>query len=513
MGRLCRSLGALCVLAWTLWPQPAFAAKRALVIGNGSYRSLPRVAAFAASAAKMRDTLTAVRFQVDFRSDLDQAALITGIREFTSRIGAGDIVLVFYSGYGMQSDNQNYLVPVDYNPKDTLPISARAVSLRRLLDDLGSHQAGQRLVVLDAAWDCPGLPAAGDGLANVSPVDHTLILFSTTPGTVVNPPASGTPSRLTNALVKAIQTPGLKLGELVSQVSREVARVSEDSQKPYGVFTDIDDFYFTDPLPTPERVKIITEKVQIQPGESRNNQKDLLNYVWIPPGKFRMGCVPADRQCKPDEKPQHEVQISKGFFLTESEIPLSAYQRFLDATGHAPPARTQTNYGGVATEVPQTQVTWQDAQDYCKWAGGRLPSEAEWEYAARGGQPDQVYPWGNKFDPERANSYTQGQRKRKARFKESTPVRFYPKTGWNLFDIVGNVREWVADGYDPQAYAKPGPFVDPLEDSASKDHVARGGSYNGSEKDLRISARDHWTKFDNQTGFRCLLPEAALKPN
>jgi formylglycine-generating enzyme required for sulfatase activity len=253
----------------------------------------------------------------------------------------------------------------------------------------------------------------------------------------------------------------------------------------------------------------MTEK-PVQPGEGRGNQKDQLIYVWIPKGEFQMGCVKDDTECQEDEKPQHPVTISKGFWISNSEVTLSAYQLFLDANpGHPQPPKTQTNRGDLTTDAPRTNVSWQDAQDYCKWAGGSLPSEAQWEYAARGGVAGQIYPWGNTSDPKQPQANYFGAVKSRAlkNFYETTPVHRYPKNSWNLFDMAGNVREWVADSYNPEAYQAAGPFVDPLDGSAGKEHVVRGGSWNSRAQLLRNSARGHVkVDHDNQTGFRCVVP-------
>lgn len=146
-----------------------------------------------------------------------------------------------------------------------------------------------------------------------------------------------------------------------------------------------------------------------------------------------------------------------------------------------------------------TEVSWADADAYCKWAGGRLPTESEWEYAARGGKADSIYRWGNEIAGKMAN-YAKTERKKP--FFETEPVcRIDNPNGFNLFDMAGNVREWTADVYDPAAYSTAAP-------ASGKERVLREGSFNTSEKDLRVSARDRLNpaRFDNQTGFRCVLP-------
>ena len=115
------------------------------------------------------------------------------------------------------------------------------------------------------------------------------------------------------------------------------------------------------------------------------NPKDGLKYVWIPAGTFVMGCSPGDHECFDDEKPSHRVTISKGFWLGQTEVTVGGYKRFVTVTGRQMPSAPLFNSGWENDGMPITDVTWNDAHDFCIWAGGRLPTEAEWEYAARGG--------------------------------------------------------------------------------------------------------------------------------
>src|SRR5208282_3433062 len=123
----------------------------------------------------------------------------------------------------------------------------------------------------------------------------------------------------------------------------------------------------------------------------RKNPKDGLKYVWIPPGNFQMGCSPGDHECDADEKPSHQVTISKAFWMGQTEVTVAAYKAFASVTGRGMPASPSFDPMWGHDAMPIVNVSWDDAQAYCKWAGGRLPTEAEWEYAARAGSTASRY--------------------------------------------------------------------------------------------------------------------------
>jgi len=222
----------------------------------------------------------------------------------------------------------------------------------------------------------------------------------------------------------------------------------------------------------------------------RTNPKDGPAYVWIPPGTFQMGCAPADEECDPDEKPQHPVTIGRGFWMGRTEVTVAAYGK----------SAAVVPEGQEGADHPVINITRDEARAFCQWSGGRLPTEAEWEYAARGGRDGLKYPWGNTISHEDANYIgTDG----RDDWDVTSPVGSFPANGFGLFDITGNVWEWVQDDYHDSYQGAPG------DGSAWQDSgraFLRGGSWFCLPKYVRTSNRNLVPPGARRAldGFRCV---------
>jgi formylglycine-generating enzyme required for sulfatase activity len=207
------------------------------------------------------------------------------------------------------------------------------------------------------------------------------------------------------------------------------------------------------------------------------------NTVYVPGGEFVLGSDAGNE----DETPQQTMSID-AFNIDVYPITNAEYKEFVDATGHEPPRTWKEGaYPEGTADHPVTWVTWHDAQDFAEWAGKRLPTEFEWEKAARG-TDGQVYPWGDAFDSAKCNSNESG-------LGTTSPVGNYPDgvSPNGVFDMAGNVWEWTADWYD--AYR--GSLYE-LGRYGEQYKVLRGGSWYDGADLVRTTTRK---SFDPNQGF------------
>jgi formylglycine-generating enzyme required for sulfatase activity len=234
------------------------------------------------------------------------------------------------------------------------------------------------------------------------------------------------------------------------------------------------------------------QSVGPSPGQARDNAKDGLKYVWVPPGTFMMGCSPGDSECYGGEKPSHQVTITRGFWISQTPVTASAYERFVRATGRG---WNLAIYSGRGHEDwPIANVRWDDALAYCGWIGGRLPTEAEWEYAARGRSTEARY--GNLDEIAWSNQNSGGQMHAVAQKRPN---------GFGLYDMLGNVWEWVSDWYG-QHYYRSSKAQDPQGPPSGKFRVLRGSSWYAAPWNVRVSMRFRVnpTAWVIDAGFRCV---------
>jgi serine/threonine-protein kinase len=285
--------------------------------------------------------------------------------------------------------------------------------------------------------------------------------------------------------------------------------------------------HLPEPMDTPTEVPWSTHG--LEPSDTRI--RDGMPLVYVPEGKFEMGSNADERA-----RPVHRVALD-AFWIDQTEVTNTMFAAFLNELGNQveegvgwlePGAghrgivygHIEENDGVFLPEAgyedyPVIEVSWYGAAAYCSWAGGRLPTEAEWEYAARGPQA-RLYPWGNSFDGRRANycdvncTYDWRDTDSDDGFAEWTSVGSYPEgASWcGALDMAGNVWEWVSDWWSEDYYAH-SPTENPQGPDSGTLHVARGGSWFDEGRQARLSRRKGLTPSSYRmhwVGFRCVVP-------
>ncbi len=266
--------------------------------------------------------------------------------------------------------------------------------------------------------------------------------------------------------------------------------------------------------------------------------RDGMRMQYVPAGPFTRGSLASDPRATPDELPQHEVTLD-AFWIDETEITNAMFEHFVAQTGYATIAdQAGFTYGfdaggnyvpiddanwrqpfGPSSNIegkedhPVVAIGWRDAQAYCAWAGRRLPTEAEWEKAARGTDA-RIYPWGDEpVTGRRANvadqrnplpwhdaSIDDG-------FRNTSPVDQYPDgaSPYQVLGMAGNAAEWVLDNYDASLYPRTRGAINPLFRDYGNDHVLRGGNYNDDPDHVRSARRfaDDTLHSAIDMGIRC----------
>lgn len=250
---------------------------------------------------------------------------------------------------------------------------------------------------------------------------------------------------------------------------------------------------------------------------------DIPGMVLIPDGEFWMGRTVSFQydefnyleRARRDDRPEHRVRLN-AYYIDKYEVMNEHYSEFAEATGRKKPFHW---IGGKPSEtemkLPVTNVDYDDAQSYCAWAGKRLPTEAEWERAARGDLERAMYSWGNDLGsakPANGSGSTKpedGKVTKKAHYGSPNgpaPVGSYPPNGFGLYDMTGNVWEWVSDWYEREYYSV-SPRENPKGPEIGTYRVVRGGGWSDQDlhRQLAVYYRNYTDDFvkTSTIGFRC----------
>ncbi|MBU1230421.1 MAG: SUMF1/EgtB/PvdO family nonheme iron enzyme [Proteobacteria bacterium] len=521
------------------WSAPQPERRVALVIGNGAYKTAP-LKNPANDARDMAAALKSVGFEVIERENASLRQMNEAIDQFWGSLKKGGVGLFFFAGHGLQVSGENYLVPVDARVAMEQDVQYECVNAGKVLGRMENAGNGLNIVILDACRNNPfarSFRGESRGLAKMDAPTGSLVAFATAPGDVAADGA-GKNGLYTSHLLRVLRTPGLKIEDVLKQVRIGVASDSAKMgkrQTPWESSSLMGDFYFKpgagQAAPAPAAVAFPSAAPQASPqldmgtapkeppapatepkvGDTWVDPVTGMELKWVPGGEYEMGCGPWAGDCGDDEKPLHSVRVN-GFWLGKYEVTNGQFRRF--RPGHK--SVEAVTFGALFSGKPQNgdrqpavSVSWNDAWAFAQWLSGqgvgklRLPTEAEWEYAARSGGLPETYAGGRDPDQVAWHDGNSG--------ASSHEVGTMAPNGLGLHDMSGNVWEWCADVYDKNAYASHAKENPVRPGGEGPPRVRRGGSWYQGLKHIRTACRaaDAASYKDGATGFRLVREQAS----
>jgi formylglycine-generating enzyme required for sulfatase activity len=448
------------------------------------------------------------------------------IDTFTGKIRSGMVALFYFSGYGIQVARQTYLIPVNAQVWTEAEVRRDGISLDGLLAEMQRKGAKVKIVIIDASRRNPferRFRASAAGLAALDAPDGTLAMYSAAPGKVINE-GSGPNSLFVGELIKELRVPNLTAEEVFNRARIGVSRASNNEQVPWVASSLIDEFYFgsprpvatgpaaapaPSPAPTPQRTPAPAPApapsaaptpapapapsatatlsttspptaTSAKAGDVFRDCQGCVEMLVVPAGSFDMGSATEY------ENPAHRVTIAKPFAIGRHEVTFDQWDMCVADGGckHRPEDR---EWG--RGDRPVINVSWLDAKAFVAWLSQktgqtyRLPSEAEWEYAARGGT-NTPYWWGRDVGSRQANC----RECNTGTSQQTAAVGSFKANPYGLHDTAGNVAEWVEDCWNDNYRGAP-QNGSPWLTGQCRLRVLRGGAFDSAAKYLRSTAR------------------------
>jgi formylglycine-generating enzyme required for sulfatase activity len=491
----CRPLGMglIVLLGSTL---AAAGGGRALVIGNAKYERERPLANTVHDAEDVAAKLRGLGFEVVPLTNLPGREMRREVSRFLESIrGVKDMAILYYSGHGIQDSHRaGYLLPVDARIEGEADVKSEGISVNTILEELaGRPDDAVSLVVLDACRDNPyAASRGGKGLGRVTANGGTLVLYAASPNQTADDNPQGRNGRFTEHLLGVLDRPGLDIEDAFDEVALAVKAASGGAQLPYKEGNLLGKHYLAGPAAGAVVAPAIAPAVAPAPGPVVPSPAPAPKVpepamVRLPGGCFEMGSPATEKGREKDER-LHRVCV-EAFSLGVQEVTVGEFRRFVTATGYRSDAerdaggfdgcrtydrddakdpwsqrdwadwRTPNRYQENQEEHPVSCVSWNDAAAYIEWLkreiGGdwRLPTEAEWEYAARAGTKTMRY-WGDgdaeACDYENLADRDQGW---DSGFpcddgeEWVAPVGQFQGNAWELKDMLGNVSEWTCSDY------------------------------------------------------------------
>ena len=492
----------------------------AAIVGNGNYdyTLVPDLKNTLNDADSIYAALKFLGWEVLILKDGDLREMEDLMTKFYNKLNAGgyEAGLFYFSGHGLSVGGVNYLVPVDARPLSENDVKYECLDANRILGLMQGHTP-LKILLLDACRDNPfsrawTRSAVPPGLASMDSPSGTFIGFAAAPGERASDGRNGPNGLYTAALLRHLRTPGLGIFDVfmrVGKTTQELARDEQFSQTPFMNASIVENFYFR-PGSLPEKEKPKENTPEIIPN----------HMVRIQGGWFDMGDTFGEGE--DNELPVHQVRISS-FLMGKHEVTFREYDEFCNATGRTKPG----DEGWGRDNRPVINVSWLDAVDYCNWRskqeglrpvytisgssvsadwsanGYRLPTEAEWEYAARSrGQNEK---WAGTSRESELGLYANFCDKNCSHnwkddgkndgYAKTAPVGSLMANSLGLYDMSGNVWEWCWDWYGNYGSRS---SEDPRGQSSSSNRLLRGGYWGSRVVGVRAADRSY------DTPWRCL---------
>ena len=487
----------------------------ALIIGNTDYLFGSSLKNPVNDIDLMETTLIRLGFKVFRHTNITHKQFKKAISTFSNKAGQYDVAVFYYAGHALQSEGINYLIPTDSKPLTEYDLKIEAISTNEIINKFAEHKKTVNIVILDACRDNPFrslYKVNRSGLNAMNPPSGTIIAFATSAGETAAD-GKGNNGLYTLELTKQMLIPQ-RIEDVFINTRNEVEKLSSGKQSPQEWSKLRQKFFLTeqsaiinnDPFSLADN-KPATYDVK----RSYSNSRSGLEMINIKNSLFLMGSANG----KTDEQPIHKVKLTN-YSLSRYEVTNKQYCKFLNyincprkgkykkhqyinigssfcqieyKKGRFRPKTNKANY-------PVVEVSWYGANAYCKWMGGRLPTEAEWEYAASSGSLS------DKNSLDKTSWYNKDAK------SHSHPVGQKKKNSLGLFDMNGNVWEWCADWYDKDYYAI-SPDENPENIIPYKLKVLKGGSWKNTAYSCRRQTRYRFMpeKSANNIGFRVCVPQ------
>ena len=536
---------------------PAIAEQRlALVIGNAAYGGNNKLHNPVNDAQDMAKVLRQVGFEVTEVYDAGLRKMKEAIQTFGQKLQQrGGVGLFYFSGHGVQYAGENYLIPIGATETITAVghFQYEALPAGYVLATMEDAKNDVNIVILDACRDNPFKSlfrgSGSEGLAAMPVPNGSLIAYSTRPGKRALD-GSGRNSPYVKYLKQELPKSGVSVQDMLTNVRVAVMSETGGEQAP-GYYSELNrPFCFVGSCGQTAGPSVAQAPVTVTPSppptvvttppvSTGNVFRDTLQdgsqgpeMVRIHSGRFLMGSPPDEKGRNEDER-QHEVRVAN-FAIGKYEVTVGQFKSFVKATQYKTEAeesggcnsltksgweqdasKTWRNPGFSQTDDhPVVCVSWNDAMAYVDWLSQqtgktyRLPTEAEWEYAARAGTTTARY-WGD--DPDKGCSFANGaDQTAKAQFSGwpimecqdryvyTAPVGRFRPNAWGLYDMLGNVWEWTCSEYD-EDYG--GSEQRCLSEGAAGPCVLRGGSWDSDPQWLRGAARDRGDPHGGDSGW------------